>query len=241
MIHEAAVLLRVKHFQQCGRSIALVIAADLINLIQENQRIVHTCIFQCGRQSARQRTDIRTSVSANLCFIPHSAKTNTHITLVQRACDGACNGGLTGSGRSHQTENRAFAFRCQTADCKEFQHSVLHLFQTVMLVLEYLLCALQVQTVRVTLIPRESKQGLDIATGYRTFGGASRDTLKMLDFLTDFLLHGLVRIQCLTLFQIHIRICHRITLTKLLADDLHLLTHDVFLLVLIYLFLHLRL
>ena len=62
VISEPHILLAVQNFQKSGRGISLIVAADLIDLIQQHQRIAYASLTQSVRQTARHGSHIGLSV-----------------------------------------------------------------------------------------------------------------------------------------------------------------------------------
>ena len=103
MILKMLILFTVKHFQHCGSSVSFIIPAHLINLIQQDQWIFHTCLLDRRNDPSGHCTYIRLSVSTDLCFIPDTAQTDPDIFFVHGACHTARNTRFTDTRRSDQT------------------------------------------------------------------------------------------------------------------------------------------
>lgn len=54
-----------------------IVAAKLVNLVQHNHRIIAANLPEAGQNPARHGGHVSTSVSTNICFIPHSAQSNS--------------------------------------------------------------------------------------------------------------------------------------------------------------------
>ena len=148
MIPETLVLLAVQHFKKCGSGIPSLVISDFIDLIEQHQRILHACLTQSRSDPARHRAHICPPVSADLRLIAHAAEADPDIFLVECFCHALRDGSLACSGRSHQTENRAVAPFGQRPHRQEFQNTLLHLFQSVMLLLQQFL---RLRDVRIVL------------------------------------------------------------------------------------------
>ena len=154
MIPESIVLLSIQHLQKCRRGISLIIGCQLVNFIQKEQRILHPCLSERICDPSRHSSHIRLSVSPYLCLIPHTAKTDSHIFLVQCRRHALCDRSLTGSRRSYQTDNRTLSLAAQYPYCQILQHTFLHLLQSVVIGIQDLFCLFQIRTVFGCLIPR---------------------------------------------------------------------------------------
>ena len=79
MVVECIVLLRIQNLQQgCGR-IPLEALPQLVDLIQQNQRVIDAGLLDGRHNAARHGTDIGLSVAHNIGFIADAAQRNTHI------------------------------------------------------------------------------------------------------------------------------------------------------------------
>ena len=137
MIPKLTVLSSIQHLQQGGGRIpAGVVAAHLIQLIQKHQRILDPGLPNSSCDPPGHGAHIRFSVTADLRLIPDSSETDPHILSVQRTGHGFGNGCFSGSRRSHQTQDGAFALAVQLADSQIFQDSFFHLFQTIVILIQ---------------------------------------------------------------------------------------------------------
>ena len=73
MILEGIVLLRIQHLQQRRGRITLVIRAQLINFIQQNQGVSSARLVNGGNDPAGHGAYVGPSVSPDIRFIPHAA------------------------------------------------------------------------------------------------------------------------------------------------------------------------
>ena len=144
VIAEFPVLLSVQHLQKSRKGISLMITADLVDLIQQDQRVADPGGSKRRHQPSRHGTHIGTSMPADLCLITHTAQTDTHIFFVQCFCHGTGNTRFSCTRRSHQTDDRAVALARQVAHREKLQHALLDLFQAEMLFLQHLLRMCQI-------------------------------------------------------------------------------------------------
>src|SRR5256885_1528548 len=73
MVVERAVLLRVEHLEQRRRGIAPEVGRHLVDLVQEEHRIVGPDLLQRLNELPRHRADVRAPMPANLRFVAHAA------------------------------------------------------------------------------------------------------------------------------------------------------------------------
>ena len=108
MIGERKVLFRIQHFQQCRRRITAKIAADLVDFIQHEYRIVRFGTPQSLYDSPGKCPDIGAPVSPDFSFVTHTAERNAVKLAPQGPGNGLPQRCFTRSGRSGKTQNRSF-------------------------------------------------------------------------------------------------------------------------------------
>ncbi len=132
MVLEMTVLFGIQDFEKCRSRISLVVAADLIDLVQHDQRVLDARLFHAARDTTRQSSYIRAAMSADLCFVTHAAERHADILFAERFGNRSAYGSLTCSGRSYEAEDRAFSLPCQLPDGKKFQNAFLNFLKSVM-------------------------------------------------------------------------------------------------------------
>ena len=74
MVEEGLVLLRVEHFQQRRRRVAAKVLAQLVDLVQHQQRVDRAGPAHGLQEPAGQRADVGAAVAANLGLVAHAAQ-----------------------------------------------------------------------------------------------------------------------------------------------------------------------
>src|SRR5205085_4195180 len=110
-IDEGVVLARIEHFEQRARRIAPKIGADLVDLIEHENRITRSSAAQFLNDPARHRTDVSAPMSANFRFIAHAAETDPGKLAAERVGNRLAETGFADTGRSQETQNRSVAGR----------------------------------------------------------------------------------------------------------------------------------
>ncbi len=110
MVAETVVLLGIKHFQQGGRRITPEVIPKLINLVQQEERVVGFYLTYPLNNAAGHGADIRTAMTTDFGFITNAAQRNTDIPPSHSLCYSTGNRSFTGSGGADQTENRSPQF-----------------------------------------------------------------------------------------------------------------------------------
>ena len=127
MIPERIILFPVQHFQKRGGRVSLVIAAQLVDLVQKHQRILDARLLNCRHHTSRHGSHIRFAVPPDLRLIAHAPEAYPHIFFLKRLRHALRHGGLARTGRPHETDNLASRLPRQHSDGKKFQHPLLHL------------------------------------------------------------------------------------------------------------------
>ena len=140
MIPEFYILLSVQHLQERGKGISLIVAADLVNLIQKHQRISHSGMTQSVYHAARHSAYIGFPMATDFCLIPNSAQADADILFAQSPRYRPGNGSFSRSRRSYQTDDGAGSLFRQNPYSQVFQNSLLHLFQAIVILFENFLC-----------------------------------------------------------------------------------------------------
>ena len=104
IVPERIVLFGIEHFEQRGGRIALVVAAELVDLIEQNERIRAARLLNSGNYSAGHRADICLSVAAYLRLVMDAAERYAGIFSAHSAGDRLCDRGLADSGRADEAD-----------------------------------------------------------------------------------------------------------------------------------------
>src|SRR5579872_5574472 len=106
MIAERVVLFGIEHFQKRRRWIAAEVAADLVDLIDHDERISRPRIPDGADERAGHGPDVRAAVTANLRLVAHTAHRHTDEFAAHGARDGLAERGLAHPGRTDETQDR---------------------------------------------------------------------------------------------------------------------------------------
>ena len=137
MVLEAAVLLGVEHLEQRRRRIAAEILAELVDLVEQEQRIAGPRLLQVRDDLARQRADIGAAVAADLGLVAHAAQRLASELAARRPGDRAAERGLADARRPDQAQDRALQLVGPRLDREIFDDPVLDLFEPVMVLVEH--------------------------------------------------------------------------------------------------------
>ena len=109
MVAERVVLRRVEHLEQGRRRVAPVVRPDLVDLVEQDDRVHRTGLLDRAHDPARERADVRSPVSADLRLVPDAAERDADELPAERSCDRLAQRGLAHSGRTREQDHRARA------------------------------------------------------------------------------------------------------------------------------------
>src|SRR5581483_5130823 len=172
VIGECRVLLRVQHFQQRRRRITAEVHADLVDLIQHEQR-VHRSRRAHGLDDApRQRAHVGAPLSSNLRLITDAAQRHSHELAAQGLSDRPAEARLAYARRAHEAQNGAAQCTGKLADGNVFENPLLDLRQAVVILVEHLFRMIYVKVILGPLGPRQAHQPVDVGPNH---AGLRRD------------------------------------------------------------------
>ena len=89
VVAEGVVLLRIEHLEERRRRIAAEVAAELVDLVEHEDRVVRPGLLQALDDPARKGADVGPAVAADLGFVLHAAEGDADELAAQGARDGA--------------------------------------------------------------------------------------------------------------------------------------------------------
>src|ERR1043165_1435747 len=84
VIAEHVVLLRIEHLQQRGGRIATEIVSELVDLVEDKDRILELRSTKTLDDLPRQRADVRSTMAANLRLVAHAAEGDANELAAKR-------------------------------------------------------------------------------------------------------------------------------------------------------------
>src|SRR5947209_2904666 len=133
MISERAVLLGVEDLEECCTWVAAVIAAKLIDLIKQNDRINGSSSLHELDDLPGHRSNVGPTVTPYLRFIMNAAKSQTHELSPRRPGYRFSKACLADTGSADKTQDRALWALYQLAYGQKFQDTFLDLGKAVMI------------------------------------------------------------------------------------------------------------
>jgi len=228
------VLSRVEDLEQGRRGISSPVRSNLVDLVQQDHRVHRLRVTEGADDAAGQRADVGAPVASDLGLVVDAAQREAHELAPQGAGDGLADGGLAGTRRSDQGEDRAIGtafllhptLLAQLANRDELGDAPLHVLESGVILIEDLAGVLRIELLLGALRPRHGQQPVQVAADHRGLGRlltlALQPAKLALGLLSDFLGH-------LRLGDLLLVLADNVALVlaELLADRLHLLAQEV--------------
>ena len=109
MVAERVVLRRVQHLQQGRGGVAAVVRAELVHLVQQDDRVHRARLADGPDDPARQRAHVGTPVTTDLRLVPDAAQRDPGELTAHGAGHRLAERGLADPGRAGQSQHRAAA------------------------------------------------------------------------------------------------------------------------------------
>src|SRR5690554_6643989 len=172
VIQEFPVLFRVQGFQQGRGRVALVRAADLVDLIQHDHRVGHLAVFQGLHEFTGHGTDVGAAVALDFGFIAHAA----HAEPVKLPAQGigyrTADGGFTHPRRAHQQQYGTTHFAFEGTFGQELDDTVFYIVQAVVVPVQNAAGFGQVEVVFGMHTPGHLGNPVQVVAGNAVFRGA---------------------------------------------------------------------
>ena len=102
VIAERVVLLGIEHLEQGRAGIAPEVGPELVDLVEDEHRVLRLRAPQPLDDLPRQRADVRAAMPADLGLVAHAAERDAHELAIQRRRDGLRQRGLAHAGRARR-------------------------------------------------------------------------------------------------------------------------------------------
>ena len=162
MILEIPVLLGIQRLQQRRSGIAAHVVGDLVDLVQQKHGIHAPAALNGRDDAAGHRAHIGLAMAADLRLVVHAAQRHLGKLPVQRPGDGLCDGGLAHAGRADQADDGALELFRILAHGQVLQKAILDLLQAVVILLQHLAGAGQIDLRLLLHAPGQLQHVLDV-------------------------------------------------------------------------------
>ena len=181
MVLELAVLLGVEHLQQRRGRVSPEVLAQLVDLVEQEERVHRAGLFQVRHDLARQRADIGAAMTANFRFVAHAAQRLAHEFAPRGLGDRATERGLADARWADEAQDRPLQLVGARLHGQIFDDPVLDLFQREMILVEDVLRLLEVVLDLALLAPGQTQQHVEIVAHDRGFGRHGLHRLELLE------------------------------------------------------------
>src|SRR6185312_511936 len=182
MVVEGRVLLGVENLEQCRSRIPAPVGAELVDLVEQEQRVRGLGLLHALDDLAGHRADIGSAVAANLSLVTHAAERHAHEVASRRARDRLAERGLADTRRSDQTQDRTLDLVHALLHGEIFDDALLDLFETEMVGVEHFFGAGEIALHLAALLPRNRQDPVEVVAHDRGLGGHGRHGAQLAHF-----------------------------------------------------------
>ena len=167
VIAERVVLLGIEHFEQRRRRVAAEVGAELVDLVEDEDRVLRLGAAQPLDDLPGQRADVGAAMAADLRLVAHAAERDPHELAAERVGDRLRQRGLADARRAEEAEDRPLDVRIQLPDRQVLDHAVLDLLEAGVIGVEDVLGPLQIDGVLGALRPRQRDEPVEVGARHR--------------------------------------------------------------------------
>ncbi len=225
IIMEMTVLLRIKHLEQSRRRIALIVTACFVYFIEQQHRIDRSGTFYGIYDPAGHRADVCAAVAADLGLVMQSTERDPLVTPAESTSYRLAERSLSNTGSTDEADYRRTPLRGVHHHGKLFEYALLHLLESVMVSIQYLLSVLEFPVCLGHLPPRQISEKCQICIFHRIVRTLRVQPPEFLKRFIEGLSHSLGHIDTLGLLLQRPAII--IIAIKLLAQSVELLLQEM--------------
>ncbi len=198
VVAEGVVLRRVEHLEQGRRRVTAVVAADLVDLVQQHDRVHRTGFADGADDATGQRADVGAPVAADLGLVAHAAQGDTDELAAERTRNRLAQRGLADAGRADEREHRAGAtsaddlepaVRTARAHGEVLGDAVLHVVEAVVVGVEHSAGRGNIVVVVRLGVPRKFEDGVEPGADPACLGALVGRALELADLAHRGLVH----------------------------------------------------
>ena len=255
MIRERVVLRRIEHLEQRCRGIALERDAQLVDLIEQEDRILGARLLHALNDPAGHGAHIRPAMPTDVGLVARSTEGNADVGPAHGARDRLRDRRLSDTRRADEQQSRRargaiilvpgrFLFGLALAKLphrQKLEHLVFDVLQTVMVLFQNFLGPFQIEGLVGALVPRQLGDGLEVGADDLCFHRLAAGALEPRELAIHFLARRLGEVERIEPRPQVVSVGGLFLLAQFFADRFHLLAQQHFALPLTQLLLHLRL
>jgi hypothetical protein len=170
VVPEGAVLRRVEHLEHRARGVAAHVGAHLVDLVDQEHRIHRLGVAQRADDRAGHGADVRAAVAADLRLVADAADREPRELPPERPRDRLAERGLADAGRTDEAEDLAGRVLLELRDGEVLDDSLLHLVEVVVVLVEDLARAVEIEVVGSGYAPREGREPVEVRADHAVLG-----------------------------------------------------------------------
>ena len=163
------VLLWIQYFQQRARWIPPEIGAQLINLIEQEQRVARSYLVEALQHFSGHGTDIGATMTTNLCLIAHASKRHADVLAARGFGDRLTQGSLADTRWADEAQDRRLHLIHALLYRKVLHDAILDFFKAVMVFVQYQFRVQQIVLDLGLLAPRQACEYVNVVAYHRCF------------------------------------------------------------------------
>src|SRR3954469_16867150 len=233
VVAERRVLRRVEHLEQGRAGVAAPVGADLVDLVEEDDRVHRARVAQRADEAARKRADVGAPVAADLGLVADAAERHADELAAHCAGDGLADRRLARAGRADQREDRAgplvgldAALLAQLLHGDVLDDAVLDVLEAGVVRVEDLARVVGVEAVLGAPAPRHGDQPVEVGADHRRLAARLAHALEAAQLALGLLARGLRLDGPFDLRAVLVDE-RAVVLAELAPDRLHLLAQHV--------------
>ncbi|GKT85280.1 LOW QUALITY PROTEIN: hypothetical protein Ct61P_03130 [Colletotrichum tofieldiae] len=225
VVQERAVLLGIKKLEQGRRGVALVAAANLVDLVDEDQWVLRLALLQRLDDATGQSADVGSSVTLDLSHVRQTTDAESVVLAVQGAGNGLADGRLSDT----RGPTKQMILPSTLSNRNKLENPVLDVLQSVVILIQDRHGVLDAKVLGAALTPGDLRQPVEVVPCDVKLGCCGFKVRKLVDLVIKHLAHGfghrqLVRLLLEPLNQLVLAVGLQ---TQFAADALHLLHQPV--------------
>ena len=128
--------------------------SNLVDFIDQDERVLGLTLFQCLDDTARQSAHICPPMTFDLCDVGQTSYAKAMVLSIERSGDRFSNRGFAHPGRPNKAQYFALYRASELANGDELEDTILHILQTVMILVKNGHSVLNAKVLNALLAPR---------------------------------------------------------------------------------------
>ena len=175
MVGEAVVLLGIEDFEEGGGGVAAEVHADFVDFIEHEDGVAGGGLAEVLDDASGHGADVGAAVAADFRLVAHAAEGHADEFAAEGAGDGLAEGGFADPGGADEAEDGAFHLLFEFEDGEVFEDAFFDFLEVVMVLVEDLAGAGEVELVFGANGPGEVGEHFDVGSNDAVFGGHGGD------------------------------------------------------------------